>query len=150
EERTRERFNELDDMIATTGSALLGLTLACARCHDHKYDPVPQRDYYRLMCAFNGGDRAQVPLTPLEEALRFREAEGKWKAEFDPAKKGLDDWLKEMRKGHQSATRQAKIDALEISDQEKALLKNEPDSAPAKELARKFSKELKIEDKDYR
>ena len=37
EERTRERFNELDDMIATTGSAMLGLTLACARCHDHKY-----------------------------------------------------------------------------------------------------------------
>jgi len=66
EERTRERFNELDDMIATTGSTMLGLTLACARCHDHKYDPVPRRDYYRMQCAFNGGDRAEVPLAPLQ------------------------------------------------------------------------------------
>src|SRR5438477_3231755 len=70
EEKIRTRFNELDDMIATTGSAMLGLTLACARCHDHKYDPVPTRDYYRLLSAFNGGDRAQVPLAPLEEAQR--------------------------------------------------------------------------------
>ncbi len=79
EERTRERFNELDDMIATTGSAMLGLTLACARCHDHKYDPVPRRDYYRIQSAFNGGDRAEVPLAPLEEVRRYREAEAKWK-----------------------------------------------------------------------
>ena len=75
EERTRERFNELDDMIVTTGSAMLGLTLGCARCHDHKYDPIPRRDYYRLMSAFNGGDRTEVPLAPLEEVRRQRAVE---------------------------------------------------------------------------
>ena len=98
EERIRTRFNELDDMIATTGSAMLGLTLGCARCHDHKYDPVPRRDYYRMLSAFNGGDRAEVPLAPLEEVRRYREAEAKWKGEFDTAKKRLDDWLKEAKK----------------------------------------------------
>src|SRR5262249_35700842 len=77
EERMRERFNELDDMIGTTGSAMLGLTLACARCHDHKYDPVPTRDYYRLLSAFNSGDRAQVPLAPLDDVRRHREVEAK-------------------------------------------------------------------------
>jgi hypothetical protein len=150
EERTRERFNELDDMIATTGSAMLGLTLACARCHDHKYDPVPRRDYYRIQCAFNGGDRAEAPLAPLEEAQRYREAEMKWKAEHDVAKQRLDDWLKEIRKSHEPAARNAKVEALNISDDEKTLLKNQPEAKQAKELARKFSNELKVEEKDLR
>ena len=90
EERIRTRFNELDDMIATTGSAMLGQTLACARCHDHKYDPVPRRDYYRMLRAFNGGDRAEVPLVPLEEARRHREAEARWGEELGAAKKAAD------------------------------------------------------------
>ncbi len=150
EERTRERFNELDDMIATTGSAMLGLTLACARCHDHKYDPVPRRDYYRIQSAFNGGDRAEVPLAPLEDVRRYREAEATWKGDFATAKKRLDDWLKEATKPHEMAARDAKVDALKVSDDEKALLKNDPDARAAKELAKKFSKELKVEDRDYR
>ena len=37
------RYNELDDMVATTGTALLGLSIGCARCHDHKFDPIPSR-----------------------------------------------------------------------------------------------------------
>ena len=52
EERLRLRYNELDDMAVTTASAFLGLTLGCARCHDHKFDAIPTRDYYRLQCAF--------------------------------------------------------------------------------------------------
>jgi hypothetical protein len=150
EERIRTRFNELDDMIATTGSAMLGLTLGCARCHDHKYDPVPRRDYYRLLSAFNGGDRAQVSLAPLEEVRRHREAEAKWKGEYDVAKKRLDDWLKALTTPHETAARHAKVDKLKISDDEKTLLKNEPDNPQAKELASRFSNELKVEEKDYR
>ena len=150
EERTRERFNELDDMIATTGVAMMGLTLGCARCHDHKYDPVPRRDYYRIQCAFNGGARAEVPLAPLEAVRRYREADAKWKGEFDAAKKLLDDWLKKAKKPHETAARHAKVDALKASDDEKALLKNDPDAKEAKKLAEKFSKELKVEDKDFR
>ena len=150
EERIRTRFNELDDMIATTGSALLGLTLACARCHDHKYDPVPRRDYYRMLCAFNGGDRAQVPLAPLEEVRRHREKETGWKHEFDAAKKDWEEWRQQTRKPHEAAARDTKIDALKIDDEEKALLKNEPESSKAKELTKKFSKELKVEEKDIR
>jgi hypothetical protein len=150
EERTRARFNELDDMIATTGSAFLGLTLACARCHDHKYDPVPRRDYYRMLSAFNGGDRALVPLAPLEKVRRYRAAESQWKKESEAAKNQLDDWVKKMRKSHETAARHAKIDALKISDEEKALLKNDAAAAKAKELAKKFSKEIKVEDKDLK
>jgi hypothetical protein len=150
EERTRERFNELDNMIATTGSAMLGLTLACARCHDHKYDPVPRRDYYRMLSAFNGGDRAEIPLASLEEVRRHREAEAKWKSEFDAEKKRFDDWLKETKKPHETAARHARIDVLNISDDEKTLLKTNSSAKAAKELAKKFASELKVADKDYR
>jgi hypothetical protein len=150
EERTRERFNELDDMIATTGSTMLGLTLACARCHDHKYDPVPRRDYYRMQCAFNGGDRAEVPLAPLQQVASYRESEAKWKDELEKAKKRFGDWLIDAKKPHETAARHAKIDALKIGDAEKTLLKDNADSKEAKELAKKFSEQLKVEDKDFR
>ena len=150
EERDRNRFNELDDMIATTGSAMLGLTLACARCHDHKYDPVPTRDYYRLQSAFNGGDRAEVPLAALEKVRRYREAHEKWKTEFDSARKPFDEWVSKARKAHEKTARHEKIDALKITDEEKTLLKENADSKEAKALVKKFSKELKIEDADCR
>lgn len=49
-----QRQNELDDMINTTGTAFLGLTLGCARCHNHKFDPVSQTDYYSMQAIFAG------------------------------------------------------------------------------------------------
>ena len=45
------RYDQLDDMVSTIGSGLLGLTMACARCHDHKFDPLLQRDYYGIAAA---------------------------------------------------------------------------------------------------
>ncbi len=48
-----QRFNNLFDRIDTTATTWLGLTMACAQCHDHKYDPITQEDYYSLMDAFN-------------------------------------------------------------------------------------------------
>lgn len=59
--RLIQRTNELDDMINTTGTAFLGLTTGCARCHNHKFDPITQVDYYALQGVFAGvqhGDRA--------------------------------------------------------------------------------------------
>jgi hypothetical protein len=57
------RYNELDDMVATTGSAVLGLTIGCARCHDHKYDPISSTDYYRLAAVFTTTIRSEVDMT---------------------------------------------------------------------------------------
>jgi len=59
-----QRADELHDMVGTTGSALLGLTVGCARCHDHKFDPIPQADYYAMKAVFEGvkhGDRDVLP-----------------------------------------------------------------------------------------
>ena len=56
------RYNELDDMVATTGTAMLGLTVGCARCHDHKYDPILSDDYYRLASVFTTAIRSEIDL----------------------------------------------------------------------------------------
>src|SRR5205823_5669885 len=66
----QQRANDLDDMVATTGAAFLGLTVGCARCHDHKFDPISQRDYYHLTAVFSGvqhGERALGATTKDEE-----------------------------------------------------------------------------------
>ncbi len=53
-DRMQAKFDQLDDLVTTTSQAFLGLTVNCARCHDHKIDPIPQRDYYRLGAFFAG------------------------------------------------------------------------------------------------
>lgn len=58
----KHRYDEMDDMLATTGTAMLGLTVGCARCHDHKFDPIPQADYYRLLSTFTTTVRTDVEL----------------------------------------------------------------------------------------
>jgi hypothetical protein len=123
EERIRERYNELDDMISTTGVSMLGLTLGCARCHDHKYDPIPRRDYYRLMSAFNGGDRAENILAPLDDARRYRAALREWQPKFDSRKKSRDDARNAANKAHEKEAKEKKIESKEMrslySDEEK-------------------------------
>jgi hypothetical protein len=96
-ERMRNRYNELDDIIATIGTGMLGLTLGCARCHDHKYDAIPTRDYYRLMSAFQCGDRDNVYLATPEEMEAYQVAKSKWAEDHRTAKKTLDQWLAEVR-----------------------------------------------------
>ncbi len=56
-----QRFNGLFDRVDTTATNWLGLTMACAQCHDHKYDPTTQQDYYRLLDAFNQAPESGAP-----------------------------------------------------------------------------------------
>ncbi|HMC65929.1 MAG TPA: DUF1549 and DUF1553 domain-containing protein, partial [Gemmataceae bacterium] len=53
------------DAVDTVGAAFLGLTVACARCHDHKFDPISQRDYYRMTALFAGSAEREIPLVSL-------------------------------------------------------------------------------------
>jgi hypothetical protein len=101
EEQMRLRFNELDDMAATTAQAFLGLTLGCARCHDHKFDAMPTRDYYRLQAAFMTTKRDEVLLGTRAEVKKYREAEARWNGELKAAQKKLDEWLKVQKKGRE-------------------------------------------------
>jgi mono/diheme cytochrome c family protein len=74
------RFDGLDDIVATTGQVFLGLTVDCARCHDHKIDPIPQKDYYRLLSFFagvnhyrNGGPTDELALSGNSGTAQDRE-----------------------------------------------------------------------------
>ncbi len=78
----KHRYDELDDMLATTGTAMLGLTIGCARCHDHKYDPIPQADYYRLVSAFTTTVRSEIELPVAAE--EYRRAKAAFDAEQAP------------------------------------------------------------------
>ncbi|HEV3261034.1 MAG TPA: DUF1549 domain-containing protein, partial [Gemmataceae bacterium] len=69
-EVARHRYDEMDDMLATAGTAMLGLTVGCARCHDHKYDPIPQRDYYRMLSSFTTTVRSEIDLNLDPEGYR--------------------------------------------------------------------------------
>jgi len=61
------RFHAMTDRVNTTATAWLGLTLGCAQCHTHKYDPIPQREYYGIMAFLNNADEPEmeVPTAPL-------------------------------------------------------------------------------------
>ena len=75
------RYDELDDMANTTGTAMLGLTIGCARCHDHKFDPIPVRDYYRFINTFATTIRSEIDL-PVNGDLT--EATAKWEKAHAP------------------------------------------------------------------
>ncbi len=67
------RYNELDDIVSTLGTSLLGLTIGCARCHDHKFDAISSREYYRLMSAFHSGQRHEGELPNGQKGLVYKD-----------------------------------------------------------------------------
>ncbi len=88
----KHRYDEMDDKLSTLTTAMLGLTVGCARCHDHKYDPIPQRDYYRLLSTFTTTIRSEVELKPLPDEYV------KAKAAFDKAHQPFLDKVNQFEK----------------------------------------------------
>ncbi|MFT5524459.1 MAG: mono/diheme cytochrome c family protein, partial [Pirellulaceae bacterium] len=83
--------DELDDRVDTLSRGLLGLTVACARCHDHKYDPIPTRDYYSLASAYNGAAWNEVAMAPPEVIAAYNEGQRRIKEQDDKIRKWFRD-----------------------------------------------------------
>ncbi|MEL7336170.1 MAG: DUF1549 and DUF1553 domain-containing protein, partial [Planctomycetota bacterium] len=121
------RFDELDDIVATTSQAILGLTLGCARCHDHKFDPIPTRDYYRLVAAFASTRRHESSL--------------------DLATRKLDLWTKDSK----AEFLRAKVDSLGCTeDERKWLLEGPRNPAESKSAFKKYGKKIAFTDEQWR
>ncbi len=85
-----QRADELHDMVSTVGTAFLGLTVGCARCHNHKFDPIPQSDYYAMVASLAGVTHGERPLKMRDAEAREREL-ATCRAELEQVESRLDE-----------------------------------------------------------
>ncbi|MBV9505683.1 MAG: PSD1 domain-containing protein [Acidobacteriia bacterium] len=76
-ENPNYRFDYLDDIIRTTYQSFQALSVNCARCHDHKFDPITRKDYYKAVAVFNGFVEYDHPLVPADEWAKYQTAADK-------------------------------------------------------------------------
>ena len=110
QEVASSRNEQLTEMTNIVGSALLGVTLGCARCHDHKFDPIRQTDYYRIQAYFAATHPEDVPLAgPDEQAA--------WKAKAAPIEKQIAELKKAMKKLDDAQKTAAEKQLEDLQDQ---------------------------------
>ena len=96
------RRNYITDVVNTTGSVFMGLTLGCAQCHDHKYDPLPQQDYFRIEAFFSPVNFQKQDLAfhqyemPLQDPERWETRKKAWKEHLEKIKKNAEAFSKEL------------------------------------------------------
>ena len=153
----QEKFDIIADELEVLGSAVLGLTVGCARCHDHKYDPIPQRDYYRLSAILQPAYNPYDWLDPTQRLLDIGMEQQRVEAQLhnEPIERKIRDV---------EAAHQAKADSLRASILEDRLgslppnvqadlgqVRNTPRSertAVQQYLARQFKSVLTVTDDD--
>jgi hypothetical protein len=91
------RIDSVFDRVATTGSVWLGLTIGCAQCHDHKFDPIAHKEYYQMFAFLNNQDEPEMkvfdPKTDVKGLTEeFKEVEAKIKAYMKEHAAELDAW----------------------------------------------------------
>ena len=87
----KAKADELEDRIDTLSRAFLGLTVSCARCHDHKFDPIPTLDYYSMAAAYNGAVWPERMLASPDTVTRFRA----WEQQVQQQRAELERWTVE-------------------------------------------------------
>jgi hypothetical protein len=103
EQRRQEILNDITD---TTGLAFLGLTLGCARCHDHKADPIGQTDYYRIQAFFAGWWPVDRRIDNTEEALDWEKARQQWESATAEIRRRLAELEAPFRRSAEAKERQ--------------------------------------------
>ena len=168
-ERTEPELSRRDymnDVVSVTGSTFLGLTLSCARCHDHKYDPLPTRDYYRLeaffapaMVALESLEFGQYEL-PLQNPERWEAQKQLWTETLDTREKRHNETLDEFKNCLRdqprvlSASADVKYLIVDPADDlrtamNEGLLFTEEEQATYKQIGRQTARFANPNSKDY-
>ncbi|MFO0905580.1 MAG: DUF1553 domain-containing protein [Pirellulales bacterium] len=101
--RVAARQDHLEDLVAALGQTFLGLTVQCARCHDHKFDPILQRDYYQIAAALGGVTQQEKE----RSGIRLHaagDAHATWQAQVADARQSLRKQEQSLRQKHRAAT----------------------------------------------
>jgi len=102
------RFHAMTDRVTTTGATWLGLTMQCVQCHTHKYDPIPQREFYGVMAFLDNADEPELDLPPADAAQQQKERDAraqkllaelpsKWPAAQGSVDAAFAKWLEKER-----------------------------------------------------
>lgn len=104
----RTRMDELDDNVSTTSLTFLGMTVGCARCHNHKFDPIPQKDYYRMQAVFFSTKEHEYPLVSDAEVRKYEAANDA----VDEKIKPLRNEIRSLEEPYNERLFQQKLDEL--------------------------------------
>jgi len=124
------RWDYVDDLIATIGRGVLGLTVNCARCHNHKFDPIAQKDYYSLAASLNGWVEIEVPLGPRAETEAYTKAN----KEIDAKVAALRDRIAKIEAPAREKVRAEYIKKQYPENVQAAVFKPEAERTPGEQL----------------
>jgi hypothetical protein len=135
-----KRQTELSEITGTVGSVFLGLTIGCARCHDHKYDAIPSTDYYRLQSFFAASELTDVPIASSPERAAFEAA----KSAIDKKAAPFKEQLAALEVRYRAALKTKKLTMLSRAEQS-VMSTPEKDRTPAqKRLAKGLETSLRV------
>ncbi len=124
------RHDYLDDVLATIGRGILGLTVHCARCHDHKFDPIPQKDYYRLQASIFGYVETEYPLLSAEEAEAYKRKN----EEIDAKLKEIKDEVARIEAPYRERLQMARVRERYPENVQRAVMKPENERTEGEKL----------------
>jgi Protein of unknown function (DUF1553)/Protein of unknown function (DUF1549)/Planctomycete cytochrome C len=125
------RWDYVDDLIATLGRGVMGMTVNCARCHNHKFDPIAQKDYYSLAAAVNGWVETDWPLVASRTEA---EAYLKKNKDVDAKIEAIRDKISAIEKPYRDELRAAYIKKEYPENVQRAVFKPEAERTPGEQL----------------
>jgi hypothetical protein len=144
-DQVQRRQNTLNDMTDTAGLAFLGMTIACARCHDHKFEPIPQTDYYRLQAFFATAKfRKDISIVPKGKGKEHAEALEAFNAELRPVQAEFN----KLEEPYRTKLRNAKLAKLPEEVREAHETPEEKRTPAQRERAQETQRQVNINQAD--